>query len=102
MTDIMRPLNIVQNIIDKLDLSLTYVYDDLVFIEQAVILIQFDKKNQKTLMLFLHKDMSTNIQDQMIDRFSEAAKQYEVTVNYNGRFELLENAENHEVDIVFH
>lgn len=95
------PLNKVHEFMNKLGYEPGYAYDDLVFSNDAVFIVQFDKNDNKNLGIYLNKDCINSEADRIKKEFKEVAKQDKIKVSYNGTFSLQANPKTEEIDILF-
>ncbi len=83
-----RPLGIVKEIILASGLSVTYTYDDLVFIEDNPVIIQFDDKNKKNMNLYFNVDCEEAAAEKIESKLNEEAMERNFTVTKIGEFEM--------------
>ncbi len=96
-----RPLGIAKEIIQETGLDITYTYDDLVFIEHSVFIIQFDDKNQKNLILFFNVDCEEKEAEKIEKKLNSAAGEREFTITKGGEFKMSQKKGSDEVEIQF-
>ncbi len=84
-----RPLEKVRTIIqDAIGLDIMYAYDDLVFVEHGVFLIQYDDENENNLICFPNKDFDLKNHGHQLDKLNKAFQANNFTVQFNGKFEM--------------
>ena len=90
MSVVFRPLGIAKDIVEEMGLTISFEYDDLVFIESNAFLVQFDEDNTKNLKLYINKEMATPKKEKLFNDFQRgcAAREFEAT--YIGAFEIRE------------
>lgn len=96
-----RPLNKVHEIIKKIGYEPGYAYDDLVFSNDAVFLVQFGKEDERHLKLFINKDCEQAEMKRIIENLVSLAISIDLTANCAGMFYLEEKKETGEIKIVF-
>lgn len=96
-----RPLGIATEIIQETGLSVTYTYDDLVFIEHNPFMIQFDDDAPKNLKLFFNVDCEHDTVEKLESQLKNAASQREFTITPSGKFEMTQKEGTEEIDIKF-
>jgi len=78
-------------------LDISYAYDDLVFPEHTVFIIQFDDTNDKNLLCYFRTDCTPNEKSKIyteLDRFATADK---FTMDNMGTFEIVQKDEEIEI-----
>ncbi len=81
--------------------TITYNYDDLVFIEHNPFIIQFDDEDSKNLNLFFNVDCEQEAVEKLEAQLKNAALQREFTVTTSGKFEMKQKEDTEEIDIKF-
>lgn len=72
----LKPLGVVKEIIEDAGMSISYAYEDLVFIEHNAFLLQFTDNNSK-LLIHVNSDADASaIQGDIIRLKAEAAARY--------------------------
>jgi RecJ-like exonuclease len=94
-----RPITKIQCLLDHIGFSITYAYDDLVFVEHNVFLLQFEKGNEH-IALFLNVQSDQDKREKLIKNLQKAGSACELTVAYKGLFSL-EQKDNNEISISF-
>ncbi len=97
----LRPLGIAEEIVQATALNITYTYDDLVFVEHNVFIIQFDDDNPKNLKLFFNVDCEAVTAQKLETQLSDSAKQRHFTITLSGKFEMTQKEGTEEIDIKF-
>ncbi|NDY70974.1 hypothetical protein DO021_05220 [Desulfobacter hydrogenophilus] len=97
----LRPLGIATEIIQEIGLSITYNYDDLIFIEHNPFIIQFDDENLKNLNLFFNIDCEQETAGKLEAQLKNAASQRGFTITLSGKFEMKQKENTEEIDIKF-
>ena len=94
-----RPSGITKEIIQAAGLQVTYTYDDLVFIDQNPIIIQFDDKNKKNLNVYFNVDGEKAAAEKIEKKLHEAAAGREFTITKVGEFEMAQKKGVEETEI---
>lgn len=96
-----RPLNKVHQFMNEIGYEPGYAYDDLVFSNDAIFIIQFSDTNPKDLKLFINKDCIDSESDRIKTQFKVRAQEEKFLVNYSGNFSLEQKEESKEIQINF-
>ena len=94
-----RPLGIVKEIILAAGLRVTHTYDDLVFIEDNPVIIQFDDKNKKNMNIYFNVDCKAAAAEKIESKLNEAATERDFTVTKTGEFEMGQKKGADEIEI---
>jgi hypothetical protein len=78
-------------------LDLTYAYDDLVFSEHGVLILQFDDKNEGRLLCYFHEDCTEADRVRMVAGLMEAGKNKGCDIETRGRFFLEQKGSEFEI-----
>lgn len=103
---IYRPMNfrdleaVRQLVLDATGLEITYSYDDLVFPDSTVFIIQFDDENLNNLFCHFQEDFLPEARQNVLLALQKEGAKRECTVEMKGTFELKENGDN--MDIAFY
>lgn len=91
----MRALGIAMEIIEKTDLQVTYNYDDLIFVDKNMFIIQFDDNKDKNLKLHFNNDITTDVEKIILKKLETAAKEFNYTITQEGYY-LMDGSEDEE------
>ena len=94
-----RPLGIAKEIIQSAGMEVTYTYDDLVFIEHNPIIVQFDDKNKKNLIIYFNVDCEDSAAEKIEKKLNDAATEREFTITISGEFEIAQKKGVEEIEI---
>lgn len=83
-----KPLYLVEKLVDEIGTSITYVYEDLVFVEHSDVLLMFDQDDNECLHLFVHEDVETGLVEKICAVWMQAAEQHNVQLVYSGPFAM--------------
>ncbi|MGL1932515.1 MAG: hypothetical protein OCC45_12285 [Desulfotalea sp.] len=100
MTISPRPLGLVKQIIDATGLSITHVWDNLVFIEHNAFILQFGDKGEDILLHF-NKDSEEDKRDEITEKLITEGKKLKLIVSYAGTYSLTQK-DDENIDIEFH
>lgn len=96
-----RPLNKVHQFMNEIGYEPGYAYDDLVFSNDAIFIVQFSDQNTQELKLFINKDCIESESDRIKTQFTARADAEKFAVNFSGNFSLIEKEDTKEIDILF-
>jgi hypothetical protein len=83
----LRPLGAVLEMIESIGHDVTYVYDDLVFIEHNAYLLQFGKTGDH-LDLFFNMEVSDDDADTISENLIRSGRQKGFVIERKGHYEL--------------
>jgi hypothetical protein len=87
-----RDLDKVKFIIkDAAALDVAYAYEDLVFSEDAVFIIQYHETNPNYFYCWFNIECYEPVKQQILTNLSTTARLNKLEINYAGTFELLES-----------
>lgn len=95
-----RPLGIVKEMIDATGLSVTHVWDDLVFIEHNAFILQFGEKGED-ISLHFNTDSEEDKRDEIITKLIAEGQKQGLVVSYVGTYSLMQK-DDENIDIEFH
>lgn len=101
MNQLYRPLGVLKEIIESIGLSLSYAYDDLVFVEGNPFMIRFDDDIPGHFFVHMNKECNPTDVIDLQNRIKNAATLRECTISISDRYYLEENAEKEEIEVVF-
>jgi hypothetical protein len=95
-----RPLGIVKGALEPLDVEVTYVYEDLIFIKHNHFLLQFGEVGEK---MFFHRNSEIDIDEAMrqFEIISTSLSEEGLDLTYQGRY-LLEEKDDGTMSLEFH
>lgn len=86
---------------DAIQLDINYAYEDLLFSEHGLIIIQFTKENQDLLYCWFNKDCSLKYRDALFESLKITAGLNKVMLEYKGTFEMKQKEGKDEIDLRF-
>ena len=90
MTIVFRPLGIAKEIVEEMGLSISFEYDDLLFIESNAFLIQFNDEKERHFNIFLNKELPTSDRERLYQKVKGVSATREIETIYAGTFEIRE------------
>jgi hypothetical protein len=98
----MRELEKVRQMIaNATQLDISYAYDDLVFAEHGIFIIQFDDLNPKQLFCHFNKDCYLEERQVMLQSLVKEAHAFGFKLEMQGLFELGQAKDKDEIEIMF-
>lgn len=98
----LRPLGIIQHLIESLGLDITYTYDDLVFIEYNAFLLEMSAEHGEEISIWFNEESTPANRQEILSRIKEAARSYGLLIERRGTYSLTARDESETVDIHFH
>jgi hypothetical protein len=86
---------------DACGIDVGYAYDDLVFAEHGLFLIQFMAKASTQLACWFNSEMPEMQEIKMYDSLTKTASLNNATITYKGRFLMKQKVGSDEIDIEF-
>ena len=98
----LRPLGKIREIVLSTGLDISYAYDDLVFSENSVFILQFDETFQDRIRLYFNSDCNSKEAQVLEKRLLIAGQIGEFTIVNSGLFSLEQKEGKEEIEIRFH
>lgn len=90
-----RDLETVRQIVlDATGLEISYAYDDLVFPENTVFIMQFDDANLDNVFVHFQEDCEVQARQNVIDALTKSCEKEKCSLTYKGTFVLDAQGEN--------
>ena len=86
---------------DACGLDVAYAYDDLVFAEHGLFLIQFMDKSATKLACWFNNEMPESQEIKMFDSLAKTASLNNAAITYKGRFMMKQKSGSEEINIEF-
>ena len=86
---------------DACGLDIAYAYDDLVFAEHGLIVLQFTDKESTQFSCWFNAEMYEDNEIEMFDSLVKSASLNNATITYKGRFCMKQKVGTNEIDIEF-
>jgi len=96
-----RPLGLVKNIVEAIGLDITYLYDDLIFIEHNAFLLQMGSEKNEEIGVWFNEESTPADRPQMLLRLQEEGSRCALNVLEKGTYSLVDNSSGEGVDIRF-
>ena len=96
-----KPLYLVERLTEELGVSISYVYDDLVFIENGDVLLQFDAIKPETVNLYVNSNIHTDDIQATEERWQQVALMKDVCLVNKGTFAVEQIPGVEEISITF-
>jgi len=91
----LRPITRIQRIVETAGLSITFAYDDLVFIEHNAFVLQMGEKGED-VFLYFNVQSDENARSGILSKLTDAAIAEEIILSCKGLYEISE-ASNEEL-----
>ena len=99
----LRPLGEIMDSLEQIGFTVSYAFDDLIFIEQLHFLLRFDEHDTHKLEFFAHHETEENKQLELFNTIAEHVRKDALIIENAGTFELSESRkEEGNLDIVFY
>lgn len=86
---------------DACGIDVAYAYDDLVFAEHGLFIVQFLNKESTQLACWFNAEVYENEEIKMFDSLAKTAKLNNTSITYKGRFCMKQKVGSDEIDIEF-
>ena len=101
MNTLLRPLGKIRDIVLSTGLDISYAYDDLVFSENSVFIIQFDEFMEDKIHVYFNSDCFSKEAAVLEKRLRIAAQIGGFTLLNSGNFTLEPKGSREEIEIHF-
>ena len=102
MSTIYRELTKIKELIEELGFTISYPYDDLLFVDSNAFLIQFDDTNLNSFFLHFNDCLSQEVQTELKDRITSSSTEKGLKINQKGQFQLKQKeGGDNEVELKF-
>lgn len=82
-----RPLGLIKEMMERINLEITYVYEDLLFIEHNAFILQMGEQGEK-IHVWFNTESEETARPGIITSLSEAAAPLSLIIDPAGLFEL--------------
>ncbi len=97
-----RPLGYVMEILESVGIPVSYSYDDLVFVENNSMLVQFNDDKEKELFLYFNEDLDKKVAGELEKVLKKAALNKGFKFVSKGKYQISQKSEeNEELEIKF-
>lgn len=98
-----KPLGKVSALMQKVGFETGYAYDDLVFADNAVFIIQMDKSDASRLMLFINHECEKTEAMRIENKLIQFSGSYGFkTIENKGLFSMAQKEGSEEIDLKFY
>lgn len=100
----MQPLKEIGPILDLIQLAgydVTYVYEDLLFINHSDFLVQFSPETPQGFNVIFHAESEPHVRKEIQEKLLQSAQKFSLRLNFEGFFNLKPKPESNEMDILF-
>jgi len=97
----LRPLGLVKNLVEAIGLDITYLYDDLIFIEHNGFLLQMGAEKGEDIGVWFNEESTPADWPQMLSRLQEEGGKFRLRIQEKGTYSLSDNGNGDGVDIRF-
>lgn len=95
-----KQLGVVKDIVEAAGMGVSYVYDDLVFLEHNSFLLQFSK-NDREIQIHVNVEADKEIVNKDIAKIQELALRHEMTFSRGSEYSLSQD-DDENIRIEFH
>lgn len=86
---------------DGTGLDVAYAYEDLVFSEHGIFILQFDKKKPDSMICWFNKDCVEADRHSLFKSLTNTATLNKIKMVYKGKFEMIQKDGEQEISIKF-
>lgn len=101
MSNFLRPLGIVKEIVEGVGTNISYNYDDLVFIEHNPYLVQFSNETDKVCYVYFNEEIDKGAAVDLTKRLQNEGFKREMDMQIKGYYKMVPNEETKELNIQF-
>lgn len=96
----LRPLGLLTETVEEAGLNVTYAYDDLVFVQHNVYLLQFTE-TASMVKLYFNVKCEADKADEMEIALKTSANKRGLFIERSGRFEMRQKEDSEELEVEF-
>lgn len=96
MSTIYRELTKIKELIEELGFTLSYPFDDLLFIDSNAFLIQYNDEQINSFFLYFNDSLAQKAQDDLTDRITTLAMKKKMQITAKGQFQLTQKVGSEE------
>lgn len=97
----LKPLDKIIEIVEALELNVSYEYDDLVFVEHNPFLIRFDEVDSQKIYLHFNEDCEPAAAVNLEKALSLLAKNKDLDLIPSARYKMEAKEETDEIQLIF-
>jgi len=102
MSIVFRPLGKVRELVQAIGFDVSYAYDDLVFSDHSLFILQFDDKNVQKIKLFFNSDCVASEAYRVEQLLVMEARVAGLDIELKGRFSLNQKEGTEELEVKFY
>lgn len=96
-----RPLGHIRTIVEALGLSVTYMYEDLVYVEHNAFLLRMGDQGEM-VYLYFNTESDPQERETITDRLQSAGRKLQINVLRSGTYTMTPLEEEERIEIAFH
>jgi len=97
----LRPLYLVNELVQSVGEEITYVFDDIVFISHSAVLVQFNDAVENQLFFYMEQGLNESEASRVKAKFENAAEQEAIDLHCKGLFSMSPKEGSDEIDLQF-
>ena len=101
MSKELRPLGELIQLVEEMDLQVTYAYDDLVFVEHSAFLFQFEGETGRKIKLYFNTDCPAPDAEQLEQRILAMAPAKKLEIRRCGTFRMKQREDEENLELQF-
>ena len=101
MSEELRPLGELIQLVEEMDLQVTYAYDDMVFVEHSAFLFQFSGNGGRQLKLYFNTECPSPDAEQLEQRILALAIPKKLTIRRCGTFSMKQQKDEENLELQF-
>ena len=98
----LQPLGVVKNLADTLALDITYVYEDLIFVEHNAFLLQMSRERGEEILVWFNTESTEQERTPILVELQQTGRRFGLLVYHGGTFSLAQDEENQSIQLEFH
>lgn len=95
-----RPLGHIREMINALGLEVTYIYDDLVYVEHNAFLLQMGEQGE-VVYLYFNTESAPGQRDEITGQLEKAGRARELAVQRKGTFSMVQVPDDERIEMSF-
>ncbi|TLX74126.1 hypothetical protein E9993_13590 [Labilibacter sediminis] len=97
-----RPLTPVKEMIEELGFTISYPFDDLIFIDSNAFLVQFHESKENTIGIYFNHELESSMEPDLRQSIGDIANKKGIQIEMKGKFSLSPKEEvEGELEITF-
>ncbi|QEN03852.1 hypothetical protein EW093_03760 [Thiospirochaeta perfilievii] len=96
-----RPFDTAKDIINACGLDISYFYDDLIFSDHSLFILQFDDHRPEVIKLFFNRDCELDKKIEIKDKLYKEGLERGIALMDEGMFFLRDSHETGEISIYY-